>query len=182
LAIKIRLAEGLIERDAAKAREMLTGLQSEAVDAIETLRDLARGIYPPLLADQGLVAALDAQARKAAISTEVRADGIARYPQDVEATIYFCVLEALNNAAKYSRASRAQVWLAQQNGVVTFEVRDDGAGFDVASTGYGSGLRGMADRVDAVGGTLDVRSVPGQGTTVSGWIPAPTAGATGSVG
>ncbi len=172
LSVKLRLADGLVERDAAKAREVLAGLQTDATDAIENLRDLARGIYPPLLADKGLIAALNSQARKAAIPTEVVEDGIARYPQDVEATIYFCALEALNNAAKYSGASRAEVRLAQEDGSVTFAVTDDGAGFDKKEIGYGTGLRGMADRIDAVNGTLAVRSAPGQGTTVSGRIPS----------
>ena len=172
LSVKLRLADGLVERDAAKAREVIAALQTDAADAIENLRDLARGIYPPLLADQGLVAALTSQARKAAIPTEVIADAIARHPQDVEATIYFCALEALNNAAKYAKATRAVVSLAQQDGFVTFAVTDDGAGFDPARTGYGTGLRGMADRVDAVSGTLEVWSAPGRGTTVSGRIPS----------
>jgi signal transduction histidine kinase len=172
LSVKLRLAEGLVERDTAKAREVLTQLQTEAADAIDTLRDLARGIYPPLLADQGLVAALSSQARKAAIPTEVVGDQIARYPQDVEATVYFCALEALNNVAKYANATRAEVRLAQDDGFVTFAVTDDGAGFDPSRTGYGTGLRGMADRIDAVNGTLEVTSTPGRGTTVSGRIPA----------
>jgi signal transduction histidine kinase len=171
LAVKLRLAEQLAEREPAKTKEMLAGLQTETGDALENLRDLARGIYPPLLADKGLVAALESQARKAAIPTVIRADDVARYPQDVEATIYFCALEALNNASKYSQASRAEVRLAQTDGHLRFEVADDGVGFDAAATGYGTGLRGMADRVDAVGGTLDVRSSPGGGTTVSGSIP-----------
>jgi signal transduction histidine kinase len=171
LAVKLRLAEQLAEREPAKTKEMLAGLQTETGDALENLRDLARGIYPPLLADKGLVAALESQARKAAIPTVIRADDVARYPQDVEATIYFCALEALNNASKYSQASRAEVRLAQTDGHLRFEVDDDGVGFDAAATGYGTGLRGMADRVDAVGGTLDVRSSPGGGTTVSGSIP-----------
>jgi signal transduction histidine kinase len=109
--------------------------------------------------------------RKAAIPTEVVADGIARYPQEVEATIYFCALEALNNAAKYSGASRARVRLAHEDGVITFDITDDGAGFDAAEKREGTGLRGMTDRVDAVGGTLDIRSAPGAGTTVSGRVP-----------
>jgi signal transduction histidine kinase len=176
LAVKLRLAEQLAEREPAKTKEMLAGLQADTGDALENLRDLARGIYPPLLADKGLVAALESQARKAAIPTVIRADDVARYPQDVEATIYFCALEALNNASKYSQASRAEVRLAQTDGHLRFEVDDDGVGFDAAATGYGTGLRGMADRVDAVGGTLDVRSSPGGGTTVSGSIPVGSVG------
>ena len=151
---------------------MLADLQTATGQAIEDLRDLARGIYPPLLADKGLVAALEAQARKGTIATEVRAENVARYPQQVEAAVYFCALEALNNVAKYSGASRAEVRLAQSNGDLTFEVSDDGAGFDLDRTSYGTGLRGMADRVEAIGGSLEIRSTPGGGTSVAGRIPA----------
>jgi hypothetical protein len=106
LTVRLRLLGQLVERDAEKAKSMAADLQADANDALEQLRDLARGIYPPLLADQGLVAALEAQARKASVPTEVRSDGIGR-PQDTEAAVYFCVLEALNNVAKYSRGDRS---------------------------------------------------------------------------
>ena len=82
-----------------------------------------------------------------------------------------CTLEALNNVAKYSGATRAEVRLAQANGALTFEVVDDGAGFDPEETAYGTGLQGMADRLDALGGTIDVRSAPGSGTTITGVVP-----------
>jgi signal transduction histidine kinase len=171
LSVKLRLAETLAERDPEKTKSMLADLQTETGQAIEDLRDLARGIYPPLLADKGLVAALEAQARKGSIATSVRAENVARYPQQVEAAVYFCALEALNNVAKYSGASRAEVRLARSNGDLTFEVSDDGAGFDTDRTSYGTGLRGMADRVEAIGGTLEIRSTPGGGTSVAGRIP-----------
>ena len=119
-----------------------------------------------------MVAALEAQARKGSVATSVEAENVARYPQPVEAAVYFCALEALNNVAKYSGASGAQVRLAQTNGDLTFEVSDDGAGFDSARTSYGTGLRGMADRVEAIGGVLEIRSTPGEGTLVTGRIPA----------
>jgi signal transduction histidine kinase len=152
---------------------MLASLQTATGQAIEDLRDLARGIYPPLLADKGLVAALEAQVRKGTISTTVEAENVTRYPQQVEAAVYFCALEALNNVAKYSGAGRVEVRIAQSNGDLTFEVSDDGAGFDVDRTSYGTGLRGMADRVEAIGGILEIRSTPGRGTSVVGRIPAP---------
>ena len=171
LSVKQRLAESLIDRDAERAKQLMMEIRSDSVEALENLRDLARGIYPPLLADQGLVAALEGQARKAAISTEVRDENVGRYPQDVEAAVYFCTLEALNNVAKYSGAARVEVHLAQTNGALTFEISDDGAGFDPAETGYGTGLQGMADRLDALGGTIDVRSAPGSGTTIMGVVP-----------
>ena len=170
--MKIRLAEQLMEREPAKAREVLSGLQSDTTDALEDLRDLARGIYPPLLADKGLPDALSAQARKSATPITVEPDGIARYTPEVEATVYFCCLEAMQNIAKYAKASRSTIRLAQLDGVLVFEVTDDGVGFDVEGTLHGSGLQGMADRLDAVGGTLEVRSQQGAGTTVTGRVPA----------
>ena len=106
----------LVDRDVARPMSMVADLQADATDALEQLRDLARGIYPPLLADQGLAAALQAQARKASVPTVVRSDGIGRYPQDIEAAVYFCVLEALNNVAKYAEATKAEVRLAQTTG------------------------------------------------------------------
>ena len=175
LTVKLRLLGQLMDRDVDKAKSMATDLQADATDALEQLRDLARGIYPPLLADQGLVAALEAQARKASVPTEVRSDGIGRYPQDIESAVYFCVLEALNNVAKYAEATRAEVNLAQDDGHLRFAVVDDGAGFDTAVTSYGTGVQGMADRLDAIGGDLQVNSRKGGGTTIEGRIPTPIA-------
>ncbi len=172
LSVQLRLAEGLVDRDPEKTKAMLGNLQTATGQAIEDLRDLARGIYPPLLADKGLVAALEAQARKGAVTTSVAAEHVARYPEQVEAAVYFCALEALNNVAKYAGASRAEVRLSRSNGDLTFEVSDDGAGFDLEQTSYGTGLRGMADRVEAIGGRLQIRSAPGSGTSVAGRIPA----------
>src|SRR5205823_14912993 len=108
-------------------RAILGQLQRSLQEAVEDLRDLARGIYPPLLADQGLVSALTAQARKAPLPVEVEADGLGRYPQEQEAAVYFCTLEALQNVAKYAAASKATVRLSEQVGELTFEVSDDGA-------------------------------------------------------
>jgi signal transduction histidine kinase len=170
LAVKVRLMETLIRKDPEKATAMAREVGADAGDALENLRDLARGIYPPLLADKGLVAALQGQARKAAIPTEVHVENVGRYAQDVEAAVYFCTLEALNNVAKYSGATRAEVRLAQTNGELTFEIVDDGGGFDTSETGYGTGLQGMADRLDALGGTLEVRSASGAGTTITGRV------------
>jgi signal transduction histidine kinase len=150
---------------------MLDALQASATEAIEDLRDLARGIYPPLLADKGLEAALEAQARKSSIPVVVETDAVGRYPRDVESAVYFCALESLNNVAKYAEASRAVVRLAKSNGHLTFTVTDDGRGFDPNSNVDGTGLQGMADRLDAIGGTLDVTSAPGSGTTVTGRVP-----------
>jgi signal transduction histidine kinase len=172
LSVQLKLAEQLVGKDPEKERELLRRLQTQSTNALEDLRDLAHGIYPPLLADQGLAAALEAQVRKASLPVTVGTDGIGRYPRDVEAAVYFCVLEALNNAAKYAGASGAKVQLKATDGWLMFEVSDDGLGFDPAGTRSGTGLRGMADRLDAVGGTLKIRSSPGAGTSILGEVPA----------
>jgi signal transduction histidine kinase len=171
LTVKLRLLEKLAPRDAAKAAEMASQLQAEATEALENLRDLARGIYPPLLADKGLAEALDAQARKASIPVTVDSHGVGRYPREIESALYFCCLEALQNVAKYAHATHAEIRLSESADELTFTVIDDGDGFDPSSTRRGSGLQGMADRLDAVGGTLEVGSNPGMGTTVTGRIP-----------
>jgi signal transduction histidine kinase len=171
LSVKLGLAGQLTDSDPVAAKALLGQLQMEAADAIDTLRDLARGIYPPLLADQGLAAALTAQARKSAVQVEVVAEGVERYPQDVEAAVYFSTLEALQNVAKYAGASKATVGLARSDGHLTFSVIDDGRGFDPSETGFGTGLQGMSDRLEAIGGTLSVRSAVGEGTTIRGSVP-----------
>jgi signal transduction histidine kinase len=171
LSVKARLAQQLARRDPARVALMLEQIQSDTNDALENLRDLARGIYPPLLQDKGLVAALEAQARKAAIPTTVDGDGVGRFDQDVEAAVYFSCLEALQNVAKYAEASRATIVLSNGDGTLRFAVTDDGAGFDSSSTSYGTGLQGIADRLAALGGTLEVKSRPGAGTTLEGRLP-----------
>ncbi len=172
LGIRLNLARRLAEHDAPAIAETLGGLQEQATDALESLRDLARGIYPPLLADQGLVVALDAQGRKAALPVDVTGAGTGRYPQEVEAAVYFCCLEALQNVAKYANAASARVRIDDRDGAVRFEVTDDGSGFDPARTPLGTGLQGMRDRLEALGGTLTVESSPGTGTKVTGSIPS----------
>ena len=170
LAIKLSITESLIGSDTDGERELLAELRQDAVGAVEDLRDLARGIYPPLLASAGLAAALEAQAKKAPVPTSVTAKAVGRYPQDVEAAVYFCVLEALQNVAKYAGATRAEVRLAASGHSLEFTVTDDGAGFDPGSKAYGTGLQGMADRLHAHGGSLTVRSAPGAGTTIAGRV------------
>ena len=114
IKVKLGLAEMLATRDPEKARAAVAELKHDADEALETLRDLARGIYPPLLADKGLPTALQAQARKATLPVTVEADGIGRYPQDIEAALYFCILEALQNIQKHARASSATVRLREE--------------------------------------------------------------------
>jgi signal transduction histidine kinase len=170
LAVKQRLAASMIEHD-ERVRVILEQLQQETIEALENLRDLARGIYPPLLGDKGLEAALVAQARKSPIPIEVHANGIDRNSKEVEAAVYFCVLEALQNVAKYAKAERAEVRLFASDDALTFVVEDDGIGFDPAKTS-GSGLSNMRDRLEALGGELDIRSSVGRGTTVTGIVPS----------
>ena len=171
LAVNLKLARTLSTKDPAKGQEILHRLQGEAQDALDNLRDLARGIYPPVLADKGLAAALESQARKATVPVTIDSDGIGRYPQEAEAAAYFCVLEALQNVAKYAEATSVTVRLGLEDGDLLFTVTDDGRGFDPATTPQGSGLQNMRDRLEALGGSVEVVSEPGRGTTVTGRIP-----------
>jgi signal transduction histidine kinase len=165
------MAESLAGSDAERARDLLRTLQTGLQDALDDLRDLARGIYPPLLADQGLAAAVEAQARRSPVQVSVDAADIARYPEEAEAAVYFCILEALQNVAKYADATTATVRLVGGPGELRFEVLDDGRGFDPATTAYGTGVQGMVDRLAAIGGEVAVSSAPGRGTTVTGSLP-----------
>jgi signal transduction histidine kinase len=174
VALTVQL--GLLDRladDSGRVRQMATQLQAGLRDALDDLRDLARGIYPPLLADQGLAVALEAQGRKAAVATTIEPNGVGRYPREIEAAVYFCTLEALQNVAKYAEATTATVKLDEHGGSLMFEIRDDGRGFDMNTTSRGSGLQGMSDRLDAIGGTLHITSAPGRGTVVHGEIGLP---------
>jgi signal transduction histidine kinase len=171
LSIKAQLADVTIEEDPAQARQILGEIKADAAGALENLRDLARGIYPPLLADLGLAAALSAQASKSPLPVTVEADGIGRFGQDTEAAVYFCCLEALQNTAKYAHATQARIRLQAQNGSLRFTFSDDGTGYDARHIPMGSGLRNMADRLAALGGRLDVQSAPTHGTTITGHLP-----------
>jgi signal transduction histidine kinase len=171
LTVKLGLLERLVERDPAQARPIAAELQENATAALEELRDLARGIYPPLLADKGLVAALESQARKSVVPVTIEADGVGRYAREAEAAVYFSCLEALQNVAKYASASRATVTLSDGDGRLRFEVSDDGVGFDPAGSSHGTGLQGIADRLAALDGKIEISSAPGSGTTVAGAIP-----------
>jgi signal transduction histidine kinase len=172
LRITLGLARQVAGSSPQEADELLAQTEREAQDALEELRDLARGIYPPLLADLGLAAALEAQARKAALPVTIDAPRLGRYAQETEAAVYFCVLEALQNVAKYAQARQARVTLGHDDGALTFTVEDDGQGFDQAATVMGTGVQGMSDRLAALDGTIEVVSAPGAGTRVAGRVPA----------
>ena len=175
LAVNLRLARQIAESDVDAAKQMLEQLGHDLQDAVQELRNLAHGIYPPLLVDRGLPEALSAAGGRAALPTTVAADGIGRYSPEVEAAVYFCCLEAMQNAGKHAgdgATIAVRVW--EEEGALFFEVADDGAGFDPAKRDTpGAGFVNMGDRVGAIGGTFGVESAPGQGTRVSGRIPVP---------
>jgi len=174
LAVKLRLAHTMLERDPVRGRAMLQEIAVEVEAAQETIHSLALGIYPPHLEAEGIAAALAAQYERGTLPVHIDADGIGRYPIDIEAAIYFCVLEALQNAAKYAEASRIDVRLREADGAIAFEVRDDGHGFDPSADGTGTGLAGMRDRLAVFGGSAAIRSAPGVGAVVTGGVPLPT--------
>jgi signal transduction histidine kinase len=172
LAIKLRLVSELAGQDGALATN-LEELSGEVKDAARELRDLAHGIYPPLLAERGLPAALAAAASRSTLPTTVDATPLGRYPAEIEATVYFCCLEAIQNACKHAgEEATLALHLREEAGMLTFEVVDDGKGFDAQARGLGAGFLNMADRLGALGGSLQVESAPRRGTTVSGTIPA----------
>jgi signal transduction histidine kinase len=171
LRISLGLARQLVQSSPEEAAGLLAQTENQAEEALAELRELARGIYPPLLADLGLPAALEAQAGKAALPVTVEAPALCRYPQEIEAALYFCVLEALQNVAKYAHASAARVTLGHDDQHLTFTVTDDGTGFDPTTTPMGTGLQGMMDRLAALGGTLDITSIPGHGAKITGRVP-----------
>jgi signal transduction histidine kinase len=170
LKVKLSLARRLATQSgAAQTSQILDGLTTEADSAIQAMRDLARSFYPPLLEAEGLPAAVTALARKAPLPISVDTTGIDRYPQPIEATIYFCLVEALNNLIKHSRARSAHLSVRHQDDLLTFTISDDGTGFD--PTTRGNGLTNIADRLDAAGGNLNITSTPSHGTTLTGTIP-----------
>jgi signal transduction histidine kinase len=170
LRIKLELAGESLGDDPDADRARLHSLGDEVEATVDEIRALAHGVYPPLLADQGLAEALRAVALRAPLATTVSADGIGRYPSEVESAVYFCCLEALQNAAKHADgATRVSLSLAEDERL-QFQVRDDGAGFD-ASDLAGAGLTNMRDRISAVGGDLVVASPPGRGVLVTGSVP-----------
>jgi signal transduction histidine kinase len=173
LAVKLRLTRDAVEDDPADAIAMIDEIKDNLQDAIQELRSLAHGIFPPLLVSGGLAEALPAAAARASLPVIVDTAGIGRYSAEMEAAVYFCVLEALQNAGKHAGdGATVRVMIAERDRTLAFEVSDDGAGFDAAKVGeHGHGFVNMADRLGAFGGTLAVRSAPGAGTTIAGSLP-----------
>jgi signal transduction histidine kinase len=181
LAVKLRLARTMATRDPDRARALASEARGQTGRALETLRNLAGGIYPPTLSERGVVAALAEQTEGLGIAIEVldRGLGDGRLPVEVEAAVYFSALEALQNAAKHAGATRVVVRLDRGDGDLTFSVSDDGRGFQPTSARRGSGLQNLADRLEALGGTLEVEAAPGAGATIRGRIPVPAEGVGG---
>src|SRR5438876_2188701 len=171
LAVKLRLAKTALQKDPEHGQRMLEEIRGEVDAALDTLRSLALGIYPPLLEDQGIAAALAAQYLRSGLPVRMEADGIGRYPIELEAAVYFCTLEALQNAAKYAHASAITIAFRERDGALEFSVVDDGVGFDPGSNGSGTGIQGIRDRISVFGGDAEVESSPGRGTTVRGRVP-----------
>jgi signal transduction histidine kinase len=140
-------------------------------DTIKELRELAHGIYPPLLVDSGLGEALKAVANRSPLDVELTTTGIGRYGRDIEAAFYFCCLEALQNAGKYAADAHVDVRIWEESGGLLFEVSDNGPGFDIAIAKQGHGYVNMMDRLGAIGGAVRWESQVGHGTTIRGSVP-----------
>jgi signal transduction histidine kinase len=171
LAVNLRLTRDIIVDDHESGLEMLDQLAGEVQETIQELRELAHGIYPPLLVDSGLVEALRAAANRNPLPVEIHSDGIGRYGPETEAAVYFCCLEALQNAAKHAPESHVQLNLWEESGGLLFTVTDDGPGYDAEKATKGHGYVNMADRLGAIGGTVRWESVVGQGSIVRGSVP-----------
>jgi PAS domain S-box-containing protein len=169
LSLSLRLAQGKLRTAPEEAERLLASASDELVHALEELRELARGIHPAILTDRGLEPALQSLVLRAPMPVTLAEAPDERLPEGVEAAAYYVVAEALTNVAKYAQASAATVRVSRSNGRAVVEVADDGVGG--ADPALGSGLRGLADRVEALDGLLLVESIPGQGTTIRAEIP-----------
>jgi signal transduction histidine kinase len=172
LSVTLRLAERQIERDPGAARDALARANAELSEALQELRELARGLHPAVLTDHGLQAALEALAARAPLPVDVNVDLEDRPAEPLEAAAYFLVAEALTNVARYASARTASVIVRREADDVFVEVSDDGSGG--ADPDAGTGLRGLIDRVEALGGRLEVQSLVDRGTTVRAWLPETT--------
>ena len=169
LAVRLRIAETRLGEDPAAAAELIAEACDELALGLEELRELARGIHPAVLTDHGLTAAVEALAGRATLPVEVNGLPSERLPEPIEVAAFYVISESLANVAKYAAADRARVDLARDDGLLVVEVSDDGVGG--ADADAGSGLRGLADRVEALGGRLRVSSERGRGTTVRAELP-----------
>jgi signal transduction histidine kinase len=171
LALTLRLAREKLDSQPAETARLLDRSRDELAEALEELRELAHGIHPAVLSDRGLGAALEALAHRAPLPVEVGEVPAGRLPEQVELTAYFVVAEALTNVAKHASASHAAVSASKRNRLLALEISDDGVGG--ADITRGTGLRGLAERLAAIEGRLDLRSKTGHGTSVRASIPCP---------
>jgi signal transduction histidine kinase len=171
LAVNLRLTRDLVGDDPETATEMIDQLAEEVKSTIQELRDLAHGIYPPLLADSGLSEALAAAGRRSPLAVTVSAGGIGRYGLEIESAVYFCCLEALQNAGKHAAGATVTIRIWEESGGLLFSVSDNGPGFEVAKAKNGHGYMNMADRLGAIGGTVRWESAIGAGTRILGSVP-----------
>jgi signal transduction histidine kinase len=172
LRMRLSLVEDLVREDRDAASRAIHDLADDVDRALEEIRSLAQGIYPALLADRGLADALRSVGRRSPLTVDVRAAGLRRLAPELETAVYFTCLEALQNAAKHADgATRARISLEQGSRMLTFDVTDDGGGFDPVAAPAGAGLRNMRDRVESIGGTLAVESSRGHGTAIRGVVP-----------
>jgi signal transduction histidine kinase len=171
LRVKLELAREALEQESGEGVELVAGLGPEVQEIIEEVRSLARGIYPALLASDGLGEALRAAGRRSSLPVTIDADDVGRLPSDTESAVYFCCLEALQNVGKHAAGATAVAIALSADDELRFEVADDGCGFAPGQAGAGSGITGMKDRLAAVGGALRIESEPGAGTRVRGRVP-----------
>ena len=169
LSLTLRLAKARLRENPEAAEELLAAAAEELARALEELRELARGIHPAVLTERGLEPALETLVGRAPIPVAVESELEGRLPPSVEAAAFYVVSEALANVTKYAEASSVEVRVGRANGYAVVEVADDGVGG--ADPARGSGLRGLADRVEALQGRLEVDSRPGEGTRVRAEIP-----------
>ena len=168
LSLSLRLALSKLDSDPAAARAALADTSDELALALDELRELARGLHPAVLSDRGLGAAVETLAARAPVAVEIADIPDERLPEPVEAAAYYLIAEALTNVTKYARASSVRIRVSASDAIVV-EVTDDGVGG--ADPAAGSGLSGLADRVEALGGSLEVVSPAGGGTTLRAEIP-----------
>jgi signal transduction histidine kinase len=171
VAVNLRVARELAASNPARADAILAELSREVHAALDELRDLAHGIYPPLLAERGLPDAVRGALARTHARGTVSADGIGRYTPSIESTAYFCCVEGIQNAAKHAPGSRVLVRFWCENDALLFEIRDDGPGFSPGGAAERAGMTNMRDRIGALGGTLRVDADPGTGTRVTGALP-----------
>lgn len=171
IIMKLRAALKLVDAYPDDARDLLGAVMADVGTALDTLTDLAQGNYNALLDDLGLVSALEAHARRAELPVVIESQQLDRFDPEIETAVYFCCLEAMQNIAKHADATRIAVKLESTAAELVFKVTDNGNGFEAAAVRPGSGQRNLVERLEALGGRLEIQSSPGVGTTVVGRLP-----------